>query len=335
MEEITNDNSLTILLITDTHKYDKNMILLRDKLIKENKKYDLIFHTGDFDSISTYNWENFYQLTLEEQENADKVIFKALEYFAEFSKSNVVYFITGNHDSPNFNNPIVLNSNNITEENTKNYYSNAKYYKVNNKTFCLLNNSIVRINTTLLREGLSSNDYPKSVNEKDYDLEILGIGGSVPTQVRPCKFYNYSEGDLNRHIWDGIPYSNKQTFEEDYINDVDMILKHRESPKRKYILLTHSGGESLTSDCFEKNSGKFIDMGSTALTYRLYSEENLIFTCHGHSHDAQGRNEIFNEKLMINAGSLLEKYYSEVFLFKDKFSEWKVKSTFFNKLSVI
>lgn len=331
MEEIDNKFGISILLVSDTHKYDRNMIILREKLLRENKKYDLVFHTGDFDSISTYDWEHFNELSHDEQEKSNKIVLKAMDYFADFSKSGVVYFITGNHDSPIYNNPITFCDD--ADKNKLSFYNNAKYYNIKDKYFCLLNNSILRISTKLLIDGVSSRDYPNTLSNKDYDLELIGVGGSVPTLVRPCKFYKYSESDLGSHIYDGVPYSNDSTFEEDYIKDVDCILNHRENLQRQYILLTHSGGESLTSNHFEKQKGKIIDMGSTALTYRLFLEDSLVFTCHGHSHDAQGRNELSNGKLMVNCGSLLEKYYAEIYLDRNYLEKWDVVTTNFNKLT--
>lgn len=304
-------SEISILCITDTHNYVRNMNLLKEKLKKEKKIYDLVIHTGDFDSIKNDDLNNFFNLPLKEREEADEKVKLPLSIFKEFSKSGTVIFITGNHDSRNFENKCLENDS---------YYNNVKFLE--NDSFILLNNSILRLNTEMLFKGI----HPKY--HDNYDIEILGFGGSIPAMSKLKTYFNYDKNFEYKLIYDGYPYENISTFEDDYLTDLKKLFSYREDQKRRYILLTHSGPIGLTSSTYN-NENNYIDMGSSSFYSFLQYEENMIFNLHGHCHDSQGRDNI-NNSLIINPGSLLLKQYCEIILEKNIIHDiYKVKKTKF------
>lgn len=335
------ETSLSVLLITDTHNNKKRLRSLNDKFKREKKMFDLIIHTGDFDSLTKEEWFGYDNFSIEEKEEIDGVVIDTLKYFTEFSYSKCVYFITGNHDSPIYNNKLI----NIKDE--KDIYENAKYFDVsvnnNNITYnsiknnntsststaskvCLINNSILEININELLKirNLTNNKDFNIVQETNNIIELIGLGGSVPTFIKPLPFNLYNDSDIHKHIYDGIPFNNQDTYEEDYLKALDSIFKYRKE-SHQFILLTHSGSSGLTSNMLLNK--KLLEMGSNSLLAKLTFDkdfENMIFNAHGHSHLAQGK-RVINNKPIINAGSLVENNYAEIILKLDNVTgEWKV-----------
>ncbi len=144
-------------------------------------------------------------------------------------------------------------------------------------------------------------------------------------------FFNYDKNEEYKLVYEGFPYENTKTFEDEYFENLKKLYSYREDTSRRYILLTHSGPTGLTSSTYRNED--YIDMGSSSLYTFLQSEENMIFNLHGHCHDSQGRDNI-NNSLVINAGSLLLKQYCEILLDKNKvYDIYEVKRTNFYNFS--
>ena len=308
---------LKILLVTDTHSYEKNLELLTNEL--KGKKYDLVFHTGDFDSLNKEDWTNFKSLTKEEQLKSDAKIFTCLKYLKKFSKDEKVYFVTGNHDSPNFLNKVEI------------YYENKQEKKQQYKE--KFNNNVKKYNEN--DEIVESGDHYAinlnfSIHEVAENLELIGLGGSVPTKYKNNPFMQIKDKD--KIIYEGIPYENEFFYEEDYLDDLRNLIGARINPEKQFILLTHNGPEGITSNHYDtKYDHFFLDMGVTSYLNEIrYNYLNsIVFCCHGHTHKSQGRIGL-DSTIVINAGSLLNKLYTEVIIVKEE-GKWNVKETSFKK----
>ena len=150
MSESLEKCEIKILCITDTHHYVRNMNLLKEKLEKEKKLYDLVIHTGDFDSIKNEDLNNFYNLPLKERDIADEKVKFPLSIFKEFSKSKTILFITGNHDSRNFDN--------ICHDGIS-YYDNVKYLSSQCWFQRMQNGSLLPIVCTSLGKSYKIKEY--------------------------------------------------------------------------------------------------------------------------------------------------------------------------------
>ena len=121
------------------------------------------------------------------------------------------------------------------------------------------------------------------------DLQILGLGGSIPA---------FKEKE-NKPFYEGFPYMT----DDELRKDIEKI-KGAFSEKTQTIFLTHNGPEnSSTSLNYSSDPNDPIYFGSKALFEVLREKNNILVNCHGHIHDAAGKSRINNVEI-INPGSL-------------------------------
>lgn len=297
-EENLKTKELDILLVTDLHMSVSYLEKLKEWQIENKAMFNYIFCTGDFLSLS-YPENN----DLDVIPKAEADISSLLSYLENMCL-NVLY-VGGNHD------PITLFEDNL---------------------LCL----------TVRSKNLHKN-FLKLAN----DLYVFGLGGSIPTlesnfKILDKEFIPYSDVS-NKILWKGYPYNDSQedpcykradeTYRKDIENAYNIVMneikENNTTQNIKFILLTHNGPFYSSTNIREFNN-KCAYMGSLALHEFLKDKYDIFLNIHGHNHFPGMC--YFDNKTIINAGSLKEGKFARLKLKRDYNDEWQINKMEFLSL---
>ncbi|KAI3640688.1 hypothetical protein MIR68_001566 [Amoeboaphelidium protococcarum] len=274
-------NAITILVMSDIHFSMQNLQRLKDFILDNKLKYDMILCPGDLGNVY-HDKANISQREIDQHETQ---LYTMLEYIDEQLCVNDIkfYWIPGNHDVESAFRVCSDGNNQVDSMRGGHHFRN-----------------VVSVHRRVL------DITPPHC--KDASLYIAGLGGSTP---------GYKYHDFNYFEWDGYPYKFHHHPEEWMSSDLGSLLSQQQSQishqgghgGRNTILMTHCGPAYASTTDINRQplyQNSRINSGSFALNQYLmdsYVQSSVCLNIHGHTHYGIGRQQIGNISV-LNPGSL-------------------------------
>lgn len=285
---------LKILLVSDTHNNKYYLDMLEDKLKLENKKFDIIIHSGDFGNVN--NESESKKPTEEDRSNGIKDVKTCLNMLVNYSLNNRVYYILGNHEPEDL---FDINCNNKIISDTRFVYLDRLIYETE------YNINLIGISGSIPTILLEDN-YENTNKDKFISLGYPYTGSS------------YKEADML--------YGN--TIKELLVNNKKKELNNQ------FIFVTHSGPFGLTTFKYQENGSHRMGSYTLLNQLLEEKKLLFSIHGHFHSSQGRISLGNKNKgKFIINPGGIVYGHYAELEITRNSISEdWYLSNTEFYNL---